>query len=129
MNISSKSFQTSIVIPPKPTIPQSPVPFIIPSFIAKADSGASNHYIPLKHSTTLSNIQSTEGPTVFLADDSTMNAAITGTLPLSAKLSSSAQKTHAFQELKTPLISLGQLCDDNCEVRLKKHTINVHKDN
>ena len=52
----------------------------------------------------------------------------TGNLPLSSRLSLEATETQAFSELKTPLLSMGQLCDDDCTVILQPETLQVIKD-
>ena len=112
---SQKSLLTSILPPPL--------------VIAKADSGASNHYFPLNFKTALLNVQDIPGPVVHLADDSTIQATARGTLPLTSILSKKAKYTCVFDELKTPLLSLGQLCDDGCEIHLdSKNLIAVKND-
>ena len=59
--------------------------------IAKADSGASSHYIPLNYKNALLNLTETTGPQVHLADDSIMTATAKGTLPLTVELSTAAK--------------------------------------
>ena len=49
-----------------------------------------------------------------------------GFLPVD-KLSKEAQQTRLFDNLRTPLVSLGQLCDDDCEIWLNKSEIRVYK--
>jgi len=44
-----------------------------------------------------------------------------GFLPLLPILSSSATKAHIFRDLQSAsLVSLGQFCDDNCNIVLEK---------
>jgi hypothetical protein len=58
-----------------------------------------------------------------------MSATAIGRLPLPASLQSSATNTHVFGDLHSAsLISLGQLCDDDCVAILDKHKIQVIKD-
>ena len=112
---SSKSLLTS-VLPPK-------------TVLAKADSGASKNYFPASYADVLLNVKNTNGPTVHLADDSTIHATQTGLLPLSPALSNKAKSTCVFEDLKTPLLSLGQLCDDGCEIHLDSKKLVAFKDN
>ena len=86
------------------------------NLIAKADSGASQHYIPLNYKDALIGPRATSGPTVHLADDTTIQATAVGTLPLDTQLSPQAREAHVFKELTQPLLSLGQLCDDDCDI-------------
>ena len=112
---SSKSLLTS-VLPPK-------------TVLAKADSGASKNYFPASYADVLLNVKNTNGPTVHLADDSTIHATQIGLLPLSPALSNKAKSTCVFEDLKTPLLSLGQLCDDGCEIHLDSKKLVAFKDN
>ena len=57
---------------------------------------------------------------MHLADDTTIQATAVGTLPLDTRLSTQAKEAHVFAELKQPLLSLGQLCDDDCDIILTK---------
>jgi hypothetical protein len=112
---SSKSLLTS-ALPPN-------------TVLAKADSGASKNYFPLSYADVLLKVQPTDGPTVHLADDSTIKATKIGTLPLSNELSDKAKSTCVFDNLKTPLLSLGQLCDDGCEIHLDSEKLTAFKNN
>lgn len=58
-----------------------------------------------------------------------MKAQAKGHLPLSTSLTSSATKTAIFPQLQHSLISLGQLCDDDCQVLLDKTNLFAIKDN
>ena len=77
----------------------------------------------------LLNVKPTDGPTVHLADNSTIKATSVGELAFDNSLSSSAKQVHLFSELQTPLLSLGQFCDDDCEVTLRKHDVSITKNN
>ena len=85
--------------------------------------------MPFSYKDALINSRATAGPIVHLADDTTIQATAVGTLPLSTQLSSRAKQAHLFDEIKTPLISLGQLCDDNCDILLTKSTLIAKKNN
>jgi len=56
-----------------------------------------------------------------------MQATAVGTLPIASQLSTRAKEAHVFSELQQPLLSLGQLCDDNCNVLLTKSTLIAKK--
>jgi hypothetical protein len=59
-----------------------------------------------------------------------MNSTSSGLLPFQSNLSTSACKVHIFKDLQSAsLISLGQLCDDNCVVTLDKKKLQVTKNN
>ena len=69
------------------------------------------------------------GPSVLLPNSSTIAVTSQGKLPLSPKLSSYACNTMVFSDLKSAsLISINQLCDDNCNVLLNKKKLIVVKD-
>lgn len=66
---------------------------------------------------------------MHLADNTTIQAKAVGTLPLSSELSLPAKEAHVFSELKHPLLSLGQLCDDDCDILLTKTKLVAKKNN
>ena len=69
-----------------------------------------------------------DGPTVQLPNNATINATKTGSIPLSIRLSTHAKKSHVFVRLNSAsIISLGQLCDDECIDILDKNDINILK--
>ena len=111
---------SSVVVPPISFLPN-----------AILDSGATGtfvahtHILFLQHTTTVTN-----GPTVLLASGSAMRSQLQGTLPLSAMLSSKAQSAYVLDELQTgTLISLGQLCDDDCIAIFNKYKVRFTKEN
>ena len=85
--------------------------------------------MPLSYKNALLNLRPTNGPTVHLADDTTIKSTSKGILPLTSTLSDSAKEAHLFSELKSPLLSLGQLCDDGCEIHLSKTELTASKNN
>ena len=88
--------------------------------IAKGDSAASNHYWALRDSIILDNLSDDDNaPSVTLPDKSTITAIKRGQIPV-PNLSSNATETKVFTDLNHSLISLGQLCDDNCDILLTK---------
>ena len=64
---------------------------------------------------------------VLLSGKYTMTSMKAGDLPFPSIISSSAKKAHVFRDLQSAsLVSLGQLCDDDCI--LDKNTIKVFKE-
>ena len=109
-------------------VPPSPQPSST-CIIAKADSGASRHYLRDCDKDVLLHPTPTDGPTVYLPDMSTVSATSKGSLPL-PHLSPAAIEAHVFNNLpSSSLISLGQLCDDNCTILLNKHMLQIFKNN
>ena len=65
---------------------------------------------------------------VQLPDSSTISATAVGRLPLPAPLTLLATKTHVFDDLQSAsLISLGNLCDNDCVNILDKQKNQVIK--
>ena len=102
---------------------------IVSSILAKADSGATSHYIRMTDADCLKNTKPYIGPAVLLPDAGSIKPSKMGQLSLSSKLSKQAQTATALPELKSSsLISLGQLCDDNCIVLLDKKNMYAIKE-
>ena len=100
------------------------------STIAKADSGASNHYFQQNDMKYILNpVQDETGIQVALPNSKTIKATHQGYLQLSDALTNQAQHTTIFKHLNNNLLSIGQLCDDNCIVIFTKNKVNVYKDN
>jgi hypothetical protein len=101
----------------------------IPTFLAKADSGASSHYFRQNDQHALSRLHPTPfGPTVMLSDSTHTRVTQTGKLSLHSSLSAKAKQAHILDGItNSSLISLGQLCDDNCVAILDKTKINIFK--
>ena len=77
----------------------------------------------------LQQIKQTQGPSVFLPNMDTIVSTHTGILPYDT-LSTQAKTANILPQLHSAsLLSLGQLCDDNCDVHLNKYKINVFKNN
>ena len=109
---NNKPFTYASVVASKSLIP--PLPSLSPLGIA--DSGASEHYITVKHSHACSDPSpSPSGPVVLAADGTKMRATHSVHIPLAPQLSPTAAKGHILDGLTTgSLISIGQLCDDDC---------------
>ena len=97
--------------------------------IAKLDSGASQHYITKKHIDILQNkIPLQNGPIAMLPNKTVIKADTQGLLPLHNSLTTVGQKALSFPNLTNEsLLSVGQLCNDNCEVKFDKNTVTVLK--
>ena len=98
--------------------------------IAKGDSGASSNYWREEDKQILRNLQPNSTINVTLPNNDPIKSTSNGTIPLSNMLSSKAKLATVLPNLKSSsLISLGQLCDDNCTVLLDKKKLNVYKNN
>ena len=116
-NFKNNLLSSSVVVPPTNT----------PTAIL--DSGATgtfvtHHHIPyLCQPTTI-----LHGPTVLSASGTPMRSQLKGTLPLSSLLSFEAQSAYVLDDLKTgTLISLAQLCDDDCTAIFTKYDVSILK--
>ena len=93
----------------------------------KLDSGATGHYIRPAEKHALINIQQEPGPQVLLPDGTSLNATFSGNLPIPG-LSPIATKGHVFNNLSSAsLLSVGRLCDDDCEVLFTKNLVHATK--
>ena len=96
--------------------------------IAKGDSGATSHYWREQDKRCLQQIEHAPGPTVTLPNNTTITSTARGRLPLHNSLSTKATTTSILPNLQSSsLISLGQLCDDDCQVLLNKKSLYVVK--
>jgi hypothetical protein len=95
------------------------------------DSGATGTFVTssdAKHLIDTSAISN--GPTVLSASGTAMSVKFKGQLPLSKKLSATAQSALVLDDLKTgTLISLAQLCDDDCTAIFDKYDVKILKNN
>ena len=74
------------------------------------------------------NIKRATGPEVSVANGETITPEFKALLPLSKNLSEKAQKAFIFEDLKTgSLVSLGQLCDDDCIENFSKYNVDIIK--
>ena len=100
-----------------------------PSSHVMLDSGATGTFVSssdavhLRHPTPTST-----GPTVLSASGDVMSSSLHGVLPLSARLSTKAQSAFVLDGLQTgTLVSLAQLCDDDCIAIFTKYDVQVLK--
>ena len=90
-------------------------------FIAKGDSGTTNHYSQSDHKKILRHVQPiTYRPSVILPNVDIMKATLLGIAHLHPDLSPVAPKAHILPYLETLLLSLGQLVDNGCVILLEK---------
>ena len=92
------------------------------------DTGATNTFFKNNHKPYLQNVKKlSNGPTAALPNNTRINASHEGTLNLHPKLK---LKTLIFPNLKNEsLLSIGQLCDQNCRAIFDKYKMHILKDN
>ena len=97
--------------------------------ILKADSGASKTYIRPQDQHILNKKQlTTKGNEVTIPNGTSMTTTTTGILPLHPSLSYHATIGNVLKGLNNvSLLSLGQLCDDDCIAVLDKRFLTVYK--
>ena len=96
--------------------------------ITKGNSRASKYYIRPNDVGILMDLKSFKGQSVTLPDNLTIAPSHIGQLPLSSQLSSKAKQSTVLPQLKNAsLVSLGQLCDENCEITLTKNSSRATK--
>ena len=95
----------------------------------KPDTGASNHYFKASDAIVLDRLRkATHGPVVTLPNLATIQAKASGHVNLHPTLSDAATETHVFDALtNTSLLSVGQLCDDDCTAIFDKHAMKIVK--
>ena len=97
--------------------------------IMKGDSGATSHYVRDQDKACLTNLTPYSGPSVLLPDADSIPPSQQGTLTLHHDLSRQAQVGTVLPQLRSSsLLSLGQLCDDGCDVVLNKRKLYAIKD-
>ena len=94
----------------------------IKSVVLKANTGASRHYFCQHDSSILKNIQKiTYEIKLHLPNNDVLESNMRGVLPVQG-LSSTAKEIQILPSLKnTLLLSIGQLCNDNC-ITIFTHT-------
>ena len=86
------------------------------NYFLKADSGASKHFIRMLDASQLQRVQQLlNGPSAKLPNNTVIKTTSKGYLPYPSCLSSTAKEALIYPDLKNAfLLSIGQLCDDNC---------------
>ena len=97
--------------------------------IVKEDSAATSNYWRVEDAHYEKNIEKAPHCDVIISNTASITPSVQGQLPLSNKLSKTAKNAVVLPELKSSLlISLGQLCDNNCQVILDKQQLKVIKE-
>ena len=100
-----------------------------PVVIAKGDSAATGHFFRPEDTHVLVNMRKECGPLVTLPDNDVIGSSHTAQLPTLPSLSTQATKTAVLPQLaSSSLVSLSQLCDDDCQCLLTKEKLEVIKD-
>ena len=98
--------------------------------MALADTAATHHFLDQQAMQHCADVIPASGPTVIVANGGTIVPHSQCTLPLSTTLSSQAKHGYVFDDLRTgSLISLDQLCDDECIRIFSKYKLRILKDN
>ena len=107
---------------------QKPITYCNPNKIvfAKGDSAATGHFFKLSDADVLRNLKEDRGITVILPDDDVIESSHSAQLPTKFSLDQSATQTAILPKLSSSsLISLPQLCDNNCECLLTPNSLHV----
>ena len=108
---------------------QSPPPPLQP-YAALIDSAATHHYLEREALPHCKNIRAAQGPKVTIANGGTISPVSRASLPIANSLSQVAQHAFVFDDLKTgSLISVGQLCDDDCIAIFSRYDVKILKNN
>ena len=112
----------SAVPPPKNSIQKSPIAII--------DTGGTGHCLDPTAEPRCSEVQHTKsGPSVQVANGENIETTKRAIVPLATELSEEAKTGHIFNSLQSgSLISIGQLCDDDCVALFTKCKVKIIKD-
>jgi hypothetical protein len=93
------------------------------------DSGASTHCLDKKAEPHCTDVHLTNtGPSVQVANGEHIEPTKRAIVPLAKELSTQSKVGHIFDSLKSgSLISLGQLCDDDCVALFSKYDVKIYK--
>ena len=94
------------------------------TIVAKDNIAASENYWREENIQFLSNIKPYRSPSITLLNREMLDPSHKRTLPLSSQLSSEATEAAVLPKLKSSsLISLGQICDENCTIIFDKENL------
>ena len=97
------------------------------TIIAKGDSGASQHCFALNSQNALKNVIQVPRPNIILPNQEKIQAVAIVNIPIK-NFSKQATTTYLLKDLTdTNLVSLGQLCDDDCHILLTKKKLHLYK--
>lgn len=96
---------------------------------AIVDTGATGHYLDAADEKHCIEVQRTDtGPSVQVANGETIETTKRAVVPLATELSTPAKVGHIFDSLKSgSLISIGQLCDDDCVALFTRYDVKIIK--
>ena len=96
----------------------------------KPDTGASAHFLKPEHTSCLINVEPIiNGPTALLPNNTSISPTARGILPF-PNLNKTATKALIYPDLMNEsLLSIGQLCDDDCCAIFDKKKMYVIKEN
>ena len=99
------------------------------TFNAKLDSGASKHFFKSTHCKFLDYVQALKnGLIAYLPNNTIVQASHKATITLHDNISKKASEVLIFPHLRNEsLISIGQLCDDDCIIIFTKNKFFVTK--
>ena len=94
------------------------------------DTGATGHYLDNAAAPYCTTIEYTStGPSVRVANGNNIETSKRALVSLAKELSTKTKTGHIFDDLKSgSLISIGQLCDDECIALFKKYDVKIYKD-
>lgn len=103
----------------------------ISNLILKADTGASKTFIREQDISALQRVKTIfNGPKARLPNNTVISPIAVGELPFSNALSRHAKESLVYPELKNAsLLSIGQLCDDDCLALFHKKILWILKNN
>jgi hypothetical protein len=118
--VTSKTPSELTAVPPKTQLANS---------TAIADTGATGHCLDTAAEPHCIDIRPTNtGPLVQVVDGNSVSTHKRATIPLANELSTQAKQGHIFEHPRSgSLISIGQLCDDDCIALLTKHNVEICK--
>ena len=101
------------------------------AIVVKADSGASRHYFKPQDKCVLLNCKPTShSSSIHLPDNSIITSTETGVLPSLPSVTQPAKTVQVLPGLtNASLLSIGQLCDDNCVAFFHKDFVKIFKHN
>ena len=116
----------SNVVPPKPNLANNAVDTNATDIV---DTGSTGHYFVPDAAPHCHDIQHTStGPSVQVANGHNIKTTQRATIPLAKELSEQAKTGHIFDHLKScSLISIGQLCNNDCVALFTKYHVNIFK--
>ena len=94
------------------------------------DTMATKYYITEDQLPICNEVENTIGPYVKVANGRVMTPTKKAILPLLKEFTRDAKVVYSFNNLKSgTLISIDQLCDDNCTAIFTKYDVKVMKNN